>query len=248
MGHIEQSDAYRKLQELYADMSDSRIESMAENIDDLTEMAQQVLRAEMSKRGLDAQSQDVPSVEIARQALQSGLSDPLAPFHAPRHEADLFPSNENPVDPNEHGKVIPQLDPHAYDPVPIWVVTNSEKARQIMGILDTAGIECYLGPENVENVDDFKGDYEAGVEIKVMKFRARFAQDGLRRVVPPEPEEQSSEADEFSTSCPKCNSPEVIFLGLVEGDGKDATAKGKNSWSCDACGHHWEDEGIIENA
>jgi DNA-directed RNA polymerase subunit M/transcription elongation factor TFIIS len=198
----------------------------------------------MAKRGLDAQSQDASAVEIARQALQSELSDPVAPFHTPRHEGDLFASEQNPVEPNQRGKVIRQLDPHAYDPVAIWTVTDTEKARQIMGILETAGIECYLGPDNVENLDDFKGDYEAGVEIKVMKFQARFAQDGLRRVVPPDPEEQASDAEEFSISCPKCNSPDVIFVGLVEGDGKDTAAKANNSWTCDACGHQWEDDGI----
>jgi hypothetical protein len=247
MGNANEADAYCKLQELYADMSDSRIESMAENIDDLTEIAQQVLREEIAKRGLDAQGQEAAApVEIARRSLQSELSDPVIPFHTPRHEADLFDSKENPVDPNEHGKVIPQLDPHAYDPVAIWIVTSPEKARQIVGILDSAGIEWYLGPDNVKKVEDFKGDFELGVEIKVMKFQARFAQDGLRRVVPREPDEESWDQEEFSISCPKCNSPDVIFLGLVEGDGKDTAAKAKNSWTCDACGHEWQDDGIEE--
>jgi len=244
MEYTNQADAYRKLQDLYTEMSDSRIESMAENIEDLTEIAQQVLRAEISKRGLDAQPQDAAPIEIARRSLQSELSDPVTPFHTPRHEADLFDSKENPADPNERGKVIPQLDPHAYDPVAIWVVPDSEKARQIMGILDTAGIKCFLGPENVENVDEFKGDYEGGVEIKVMKFQARFAQDGLRRVVPPEPDEKSSVEEEFSISCPKCNSPDVVFQGLVEEEGKNSAAVAKNSWACDACGHQWKDDGI----
>ncbi len=47
------SDQYRKLEELYSDMSDARLQEMAEQADDLTEIAQQVLRAEISKRGLD---------------------------------------------------------------------------------------------------------------------------------------------------------------------------------------------------
>ncbi len=47
------SDPYRKLEELYADMSDARLQEMADGADDLTEIARQVLRAEISKRGLD---------------------------------------------------------------------------------------------------------------------------------------------------------------------------------------------------
>lgn len=47
------SEQYRKLQELYADMSDARLMEMAGQAADLTELAQQVLRAEVAKRGLD---------------------------------------------------------------------------------------------------------------------------------------------------------------------------------------------------
>jgi hypothetical protein len=247
MEYTNHSDAYRKLQELYADFSDSRIESMAENIDDLTEIAQQVLRAEVARRGLDSQTEHATPVEIARHVLKREFSDPDAPFHPPGSEAEALASEDNPAHPYQRGdKVMPQLDPHAYDPVAIWVVTDSEKARDIMGILDAAGIKSFLGPDNVESVGDFKGGYDGGIEVKVMKFQARFAQDGLRRVMPPEPDANSSDEGELSISCPKCNSQEVIFQGLVEEDGKNASAIAKNSWACDACGHQWEDDGIVE--
>jgi hypothetical protein len=252
MAPTDSSEQYRRLQELYAEMSDSRLESMAEGIDDLTEIAQQVLRAEISRRGLDKQLQNTSRVEIGRHALQKELSDPDSndPFGAPEAALDntghAEDGGEDPSDPNEHGEVIPKLDPHAYDPVAIWVVTDSEKARQVMGILDAAGIECYLGPENVASVDEYKDDYAGGVEIKVMKFQARHAQDGLRATLPPDPEEDSAEDDVFAISCPKCNSTDVILQGFVEEAGRDPKLGAKNSWACDACGHEWTDDGVEE--
>jgi hypothetical protein len=53
------ADEYRRLEELYGEMSDSRLQDMADQVGDLTYLAQQVLRAEVSKRGLDKQAPDV---------------------------------------------------------------------------------------------------------------------------------------------------------------------------------------------
>jgi hypothetical protein len=246
METIDHSDEYRRLQELYADMSDSRLEQMADGIDDLTEIAQQVLRAEMAKRGLGAPLQGAAAVEIARQALQRELSEPDedAPFAAAAKEEDPILARESPADPNNRGSGIPNLDPHAYDPIAIWYVDDPAKAQHIMGILNSAGIKSYLGPDNVENVEDYKGSYEDGVEVKVMKFQARFAVDGLRRVLPPEPERESADDTGYAIGCPKCNSEDLIFQGIVVEAGKGSAPVEKNSWTCDACGHQWKDDGI----
>src|SRR5689334_1382034 len=53
MASTDQSDQYGKLQQLYGEMSDNRLLEMADQIDDLTEIAQEVLRAEIATRGLD---------------------------------------------------------------------------------------------------------------------------------------------------------------------------------------------------
>jgi DNA-directed RNA polymerase subunit M/transcription elongation factor TFIIS len=53
METIDHTNEYRRLEELYAEMSDSRLQEMADRVGDLTDLAQQVLRAEISRRGLD---------------------------------------------------------------------------------------------------------------------------------------------------------------------------------------------------
>jgi hypothetical protein len=65
MEHNPSSEQYRKLEELYADMSDARLHEMADGAADLTEIAQHVLRAEISKRGLDKQARAIASDEAS---------------------------------------------------------------------------------------------------------------------------------------------------------------------------------------
>jgi DNA-directed RNA polymerase subunit M/transcription elongation factor TFIIS len=47
--------------------------------------------------------------------------------------------------------------------------------------------------------------------------------------------------------CPRCKSPEIVFLGL-DAEPKDpaegATADSSFNWRCDACGHRWKDDGV----
>ena len=246
-----QAEAYRRLQELYADMSDSRIEEMAEQIDDLTETAQQVLRAEIGKRGLDAKAQEAPAkpFEAARGALREALSSSGGEGQARAEELGEGADAQNPIedlDTSIRGPILQGLDPTAYDLVSIWHVDDGARAREVMSALESAGIESYLGADDVESVDDYKGTFDGGAPIKVMKFQSRIAVEGLRRLFPPDPKEESEEVDEFAVSCPKCNSPDVVFLGLVVEPGKKSGTEGKNSWTCDACGHQWEDDGIVE--
>jgi DNA-directed RNA polymerase subunit M/transcription elongation factor TFIIS len=67
----EDFEAYQRLQRLYADMSDNKLLEMAENIDDLTDIAQNALKEEISKRGLE---KHLPEQETAAvPANQNGL-------------------------------------------------------------------------------------------------------------------------------------------------------------------------------
>ena len=51
--------------------------------------------------------------------------------------------------------------------------------------------------------------------------------------------------DELPVRCPKCHSTEVIFEGQTSAVvATDATSQ-KYQWTCDACGHQWEDDGIV---
>jgi transposase-like protein len=51
-----------------------------------------------------------------------------------------------------------------------------------------------------------------------------------------------------AVKCPRCKSAEVIFL---ERDGElkgNSAFDARFKWTCDLCGHEWEDDGIEQKA
>ncbi len=57
----------------------------------------------------------------------------------------------------------------------------------------------------------------------------------------------SEELEELPVRCPKCQSEEVVFEGLTSAPGNAADeASQKYKWSCDSCGHQWEDDGVAK--
>jgi hypothetical protein len=251
MDSANQADEYRRLEELYAEMSDAQIEAMSGEMEDLTDIAQQVLRAEISKRGLGPQGQDAQQDprEAARQALRAekaGRDLEARDHDLPDGAADAAEArsltgilNLGARDPLRNG-----YDPTAFDLVCIWGVTDSTQARQLISLLDSAGVKAYLGPDNVEGVEDYRGSYEDGVELKVMKFQAKFASGLLQPHAPPETERDSSGDADYAVFCPSCNSRDVIFQGLDAEPGKEPAPDAKFNWTCDACGHQWKGDGI----
>lgn len=58
MGSVDQAEELRRLEELYARMSDGELEAVAGKVDSLTEIAQRALLAEISRRGLEKEVRD----------------------------------------------------------------------------------------------------------------------------------------------------------------------------------------------
>ncbi len=133
------------------------------------------------------------------------------------------------------------LDPAELDLTPVGRAADADEARRLISILNGAGIPCYLGTENAENVDAFHAGFDAGVDLKVRDVDLQRAQRALFLASPAETE---AEPDGLVARCPNCNSPDIVFLDLDE----PGSAASKFNWSCDACGHKWTDDGIEKEA
>ena len=190
------TDQYRKLEELYAEMSDRRLEEMAEQIDNLTDMAKEVLEAEISRRGL-------------------GKGTPEAPVEGPVPSGDEL--------------------------VGVWGVKDDIEAESVMSVLESAGIPAVLGVEQYELVD---GGFEDQLVVKVVRESRLRAMELLHQHFPRELEQHA--ADELVVVCPSCKSPDIIFQSLDSQPGTNVAAK--FNWSCDACGHQWRDDGLVQLA
>jgi hypothetical protein len=114
---------WQRLTQLYREMGDVELEELNASIGDLTEVAQQVLRDEMKKRGLNE-----PSVT-------RGAFEPRAPLQEGFNADSLTEA-----DGTEDGEV-----PHEYTwKTPLCDCEDREEAWQIREALRQAGIESWI--------------------------------------------------------------------------------------------------------
>ena len=169
---------------------------------------------------------------IAHDALRSEIRNRKLNFtlrEAPEPVSDMAPEREG-------------FDPANLDLVEAQRIWSKDEARTFMEVLVQAGVSCYLGPHNVETVDEFDGDFERGVQLKVPSLdwqRAGIALQDLR------PDEEDA-VTPIEYRCPKCKSDEIVFEELEKESEDQPDFQAKEHWHCDACGHQWINDNPIE--
>jgi hypothetical protein len=150
-------------------------------------------------------------------------------------------------------KVIPKTDPdspYARDRelVHVETVWSLHDALQLQTVLDLAGIPFYWGDEMAVDMEVGKLNFGSGVKVKIMRIGLPWAWRALRnyepRDEPIEPPEE--EWKEIPVPCPSCHSTHVI----LEPPDPDSELKAGEllsefEWTCEACGHHWKDDGVL---
>ncbi|HWC17229.1 MAG TPA: hypothetical protein VG498_09445 [Terriglobales bacterium] len=218
-------EEWSRLTDLYTQMSEGELEKLASEAYELTDMARDALRGEISRRGL--------KVELRTQAALP----------------EVAPPEERPEG----------FDPEQLDLVGVGRAYDLEEARRLRQVFDQAGIPSYFGPENVENVEKLKSSFDAleaeaeklgfktGIDVKVPSSTAQLAYRALAQA-PRDPDEDNDSAEDeadYMAVCPRCHSSEIVFQGLDENSSK-LSDDAKYSWSCDACGYQWKDDGVEE--
>jgi len=146
------------------------------------------------------------------------------------------------------------LDP-AYDEdrqlITISTVWSVDDARRLQRLLDEAGIPFYMGEEMATGVDGVTSKFANGVPVCIMNIGLPWARQVLKEYFPkdePDSErrEQEEAAKEHPVRCPSCHSTEVVFDDLVgEPPTTEQGSPQQFEWTCDACGHHWKDDGLV---
>jgi hypothetical protein len=205
-----------RLSERYRSLTDDELLAISDNTSDLTELAQQALAAEISRRKLK---------------LPPKVSAP-ALHPEPPCEAD----SDDPY----------AGDPYAEDRklVQIATVWSLRDASQLQTLLEDAGIPFFMGDEKITRAEDVTSNFRDGVPVAVMQIGISSAQQALERYEPadePLTQDQSG-GEDLAVHCPKCHSEDVIFERL----GGSAGAKDgqKFDWTCASCGYQWEDDGV----
>lgn len=131
------------------------------------------------------------------------------------------------LDPPSHSSHS-STDPPDEDLVVFGWAKSAEEAGRTMKILAAAGIPSYLS-----------------LEIRASDMQR--AEAALERAIDDEIGEEPEEEKPYAILCPKCHSAKVVLEGRYSVR-SDHEFPGKFQWRCDACGHLWEDEGIVQEA
>ena len=217
---------WRELTELYSQMSEGELQALANEAYDLTDMARDVLRGEISRRGLHMQLQDQPApTEVGQNhAPPSAEFDPA--------ELDLVPFGR------------------------VFDIDEARRIKSIFengGVLSYFGpdhvenVEELKAAFDAEKAESLKRGFEVGIEYSVpRKYR-----DQAFRVRANAAQETPADADpaddvDLVALCPRCHASDITFQSLETEEGADPDVDSKYNWSCDACGYQWKDDGVEE--
>lgn len=217
METLDPAGEFLRISEHYRRMSDSELLVLAQQRSALTDLAQQALASEFSHRGMEI----------------------------PVEEATAPPERE----PASHSTEAD--DPYAEDRalVELCKVWSLPDAMQVQWLLDRAGIPFFIGPEKATGVNEGTLNFADGVSVSVMRVGLPWAAQALRDYRPADerPPKQAPELADLPLCCPECHSPEVIFEGLTPETANPAQQRSpKYQWTCDSCGHQWEDDGVAK--
>ena len=218
MSQIDTNRQWRELQENYAAMADEELAAIAAQAYDLTDIARQVLAAEISRRQLTIDLLQAPATE---QVLPVG---------------DELPA----LDENQSRNGYPEgFDPEDWGLISFSHVDDIEQARKLKACFDDAGIPSYFGPGVVDDLRLLASPFKGTLEVKVREVDLGRARVVMNDCAAAPADGGTDNTAVYSAHCPKCRSTEIVFQELDE----SGTAP-EFSWSCDACGHRWKDDGV----
>ncbi len=166
--------------------------------------------------------------DLAREALRSEML---------RRGMQAAPAERGASDTPRSGREAP-------GPVMVGRYRDSGEAMIAKSILDSAGIESFLGDENLVRLDWFYSNLIGGIKLMVREEDAETARKLLEENIP-EKFDVTGVGEYTQPRCPQCGSMDVSFDGL----NKQIAYPGlflslpipvnRKGGKCHACGHEW---------
>jgi hypothetical protein len=221
----------RRLTEFYAGQLDGELEKVAAQAYELTELARELLRAEVSRRGLD-----VTFIEQRPTTTQKQL-EPKQGDPPPAQRANQEPE---PEDGNFELRTLITL--RQFRDLPEALLAKS--------CLNSAGIECLLLDDNLVRLDWFWSNLVGGVKLKVEPSDAESAMEILNQSIP-EKIDVAGIGEYEQPHCPNCQSLDVTFRELNRPVSYATVWLNlpipvhRKAWRCHSCNVQWEDYGQV---
>jgi hypothetical protein len=139
----------------------------------------------------------------------------------------------------------------ARDLVSIRRFRDLPEAQLAKGMLESAGIECFLTDDNMVRMDWFISNLLGGVKLAVNQEDAEAA-----NAILDEPMPETLDVEGFGgyeqPRCPECQSLDVNFEQLNRKVAYTSAWLGvaiplhTNAWTCRSCDHRWEGKDAVE--
>jgi hypothetical protein len=251
MDTLDPAGDFLRISERYRRMSDGELLVLIPQSSELTPIAQQALASEVRSRGLKTEVEDERPPASSRFKTSASKPRP-ASFERESAKFRNSASDDSPATASPDDSDSAYTD-SAYEEdrklVELCTVWSVRDALKVQTILDAAGIPFFMGAEKATGVDRVTSNFAKGVRVQIMRIGLPWAMPGMRYYEPeddPTPKE-TEELDELAVRCPKCHSTEVVFQGgtstlVVATDDSSQ----RYQWTCDACGHQWEDDGVAK--
>lgn len=220
MSQIDVNERWRVLQANYGSMADEELEAVAREAYDLTDLAQQALRAEISRRSLNIELLLHPPATEVEPSFRRGASG--------EEQRSGYPAG---------------FDPEDWGLISFSHVGDIEQARRLKECFDEAGVPAYFGPDVVDDLRLLPTPFPGTLEVKVREIDLARARAAMSSCAGDSDDVRDEAASDYGAHCPKCHSTEIVFRKLEKSKVQPGEAP-KFSWKCDACGYRWKDDGI----
>lgn len=232
MANIDPEQERRRLADHYSRQIDGRLEKVASEAYELSDLAKEVLRAELAKREL--------SVALAE----------YAPVPVKKAPARGDPPEENVLKADGTQQELPEVEGEDDIDGMVMIRTFRDLPAALLakGSLDSAGIKCALVDDNVVRMDWFWSNAMGGVKVLVNREDVAAAEEILAQPIP-EHFDVSGVGEYEQPRCPKCGSLDINFRERQSSAYLSMALNvpipfHRRAWRCHSCEVEWEDDGV----
>jgi hypothetical protein len=222
MATVDPAQERKRLAEFYSRQMDGELKKVASQAGELTALAREALRAEMTKRGLSVAALD-----------RTPVLPPPAPtsVKVPFSELPAWLDAELPL----------------RELITLRKFRDLPEALMAKGCLQSAGIESCLVDDNMVRLDWFWSNLLGGIKLQVREEDADVAASILNQPIP-EDFDVAGVGTYQQPHCPSCESLEVTYqelnrpIAFVSAYLSVPIPLKRRAWRCHTCKAEWEND------
>jgi hypothetical protein len=232
MATIDPEQERRRLAEFYSRQMDGELEKVGGQAAELTDTARDVLRTELSRRGLSAEP------------LERALVPPPLPVPPTPTARSKTPAAELPAWLDDDLALRELVTLRSFRDMP--------EALLAKGCLESAGIESCLVDDNMVRLDWFWSNLVGGIKLQVDPKDIEVANEILEQPIP-DGFDVAGVGEYQQPHCPRCESLDVNFQEVLPAAYVSAYLSvpipfHRRAWRCHSCDAEWEDDGVDAEA